>query len=97
MTELEICLPQNMEAQKTRIKITYEDKKEVIDRIIEKHRYIWQLKAIAWMDFEDVAQIVRFHISKKWHMWKQDRPLEPWVSRITSNQIKNLLRNRDTL
>lgn len=26
-------------------------------------------------------------------MWKQDRPLEPWVSRITSNQIKNLLRN----
>jgi DNA-directed RNA polymerase specialized sigma24 family protein len=81
-----------MEAPK-REKIKYEDKREVIDRIIEKHRYIWQLKAIAWMDYEDVAQIIRFHISKKWKMWKQDRPLEPWIARITVNQIKNLLRN----
>lgn len=85
-------LPPNMEAQK-REKIKYEDKQEVIDKIIEKHRYIWQLKAIAWMDYEDVAQIIRFHISKKWKMWKQDRPLEPWIARITVNQIKNLLRN----
>ena len=91
--ELEIFLPQNTEVQIMRRKIKYEDKIEVIDRIIEKHRYIWQLKAVAWMDYEDVAQIIRFHISKKWHMWKQDRPLEPWISRITSNQIKNLLRN----
>lgn len=91
--ELEIFLPQNTETQRMRGKIKYEDKKDVVDRIIEKHRYIWQLKAIAWMDYEDVAQIIRFHISKKWHMWKQDRPLEPWISRITSNQIKNLLRN----
>jgi DNA-directed RNA polymerase specialized sigma24 family protein len=81
-----------MEALK-REKIKYEDKQEVVDRIIEKHRYIWQLKAIAWMDYEDVAQIIRFHISKKWKMWKQERPLEPWVARITVNQIKNLLRN----
>lgn len=90
---MEIFLPQNTEVQIMRRKIKYEDKIEVIDRIIEKHRYIWQLKAVAWMDYEDVAQIIRFHISKKWHMWKQDRPLEPWISRITSNQIKNLLRN----
>lgn len=81
-----------MEAPR-REKIKYEDKQEVIDRIIEKHRYIWQLKAIAWMDYEDVAQIIRFHISKKWKMWKQERPLEPWIARITANQIKNLLRN----
>jgi len=81
-----------MEAPK-RDKIKYEDKQDVIDKIIEKHRYIWQLKAIAWMDYEDVAQIIRFHISKKWKLWKQDRPLEPWIARITVNQIKNILRN----
>jgi len=81
-----------MEAQKQE-KIKYEDKHEVIDKIIQRHRYIWQLKAIAWMDYEDVAQIIRFHISKKWKMWKQERPLEPWIARITVNQIKNLLRN----
>lgn len=82
-----------MEAAKTRKKIKYEDKLEAIDKVIEKHRYIWQLKAVAWMDYDDVAQIIRFHIFKKWSMWKQDRPLEPWIARITSNQIKNLLRN----
>jgi DNA-directed RNA polymerase specialized sigma24 family protein len=81
-----------MEALK-RDKIKYEDKQDVIDKIIEKHRYIWQLKAIAWMDYQDVAQIIRFHISKKWKLWKQDMPLEPWIARITVNQIKNILRN----
>ena len=85
--------PLNMEVPKTRSKILYEEKSDVVDKIIEKHRYIWQLRAIAWMDFDDVAQIIRFHISKKWKMWKQDRPLEPWIARITVNQIKNLLRN----
>ena len=81
-----------MEAPK-RDKIKYEDKQDIIDKIIEKHRYIWQLKAIAWMDYQDVAQIIRFHISKKWKLWKQDMPLEPWIARITINQIKNILRN----
>lgn len=81
-----------MELQKSD-KIKYEDRQDIIDKIIEKHRYIWQLKAVAWMDYEDVAQIIRFHIFKKWGMWKQDRPLEPWIARITVNQIKNLLRN----
>ena len=57
--------PLNMEVQKTRSKITYEDKSDVINRIIEKHRYIWQLKAIAWMDFDDVSQIIKLHIYKK--------------------------------
>ena len=26
-------------------------------------------------------------------MWDQSRPLEPWIGRIISNQIRNLLRN----
>ena len=26
-------------------------------------------------------------------MWDQERPLEPWIGRIISNQIRNLLRN----
>jgi DNA-directed RNA polymerase specialized sigma24 family protein len=82
-----------MDQPKIKLRITYEDKQDVIDRIIEKHRYIWRLKAISWMDYDDVAQIVRFHISKKWKMWKQEMPLEPWIARITVNQIKNLLRN----
>ena len=33
------------------------------------------------------------HIYKKWHLWDQEKPIEPWLSRVVSNQFKNLLRN----
>ncbi len=74
-------------------KQTYEDKYEVIDNEIRKRFYKWHLHAIAWFDFEDVSQIIRTHIYKKWEQWDQARPIEPWVNKIISNQMKNILRN----
>ena len=71
----------------------YEDKSDVIDNEIRKRYYKWHLHAIAWFDFDDVAQIIRAHIFKKWDQWDQARPLEPWVNKIISNQLKNILRN----
>ena len=76
-----------------RKKIRYEDRVSVIDQELQKRRHKWHLNAVAWFDFEDVEQIIRFHIFKKWDQWDQKRPLEPWVNRIISNQLKNILRN----
>jgi DNA-directed RNA polymerase specialized sigma24 family protein len=45
------------------------------------------------MDYDDVCQIIRAHISKKWDLWDQERPLAPWINKIITNQIKNILRN----
>ena len=45
------------------------------------------------MDFDDVSQILRLHIYKKWHLWDQERALEPWLNRVITNQINNLMRN----
>tara|TARA_Y100000592_G_C5480485_1_gene325159 strand:- start:3828 stop:4502 length:675 start_codon:yes stop_codon:yes gene_type:complete len=72
---------------------TYEDFSEVIDAAIKRQQYKWRLNAVKWFDFDDVQQIIKLHISKKWHMWDQRRPLEPWIGRIISNQIRNLIRN----
>ena len=72
---------------------TYEDFSDVIDTAIKKQQFKWRLNAVKWFDFEDVSQIIKLHISKKWHMWDQERPLEPWIGRIISNQIRNLVRN----
>ena len=72
---------------------TYEDKAHIIDNEIRKRYYKWHLHAIAWFDFDDVAQIIRAHIYKKWNQWDQSRALEPWVNKIISNQLKNILRN----
>lgn len=75
---------------------TFEDKIDIICKAINKKRNKWQLNAITWMDFDDVAQIIKLHIYKKWPMWDQTKPLEPWIGRIISNQLKNLIRNNYT-
>ncbi len=45
------------------------------------------------MDFEDVSQIIKIHIYNKWHLYDAKQPLRPWLNRIISNQLKNLIRN----
>jgi len=76
-----------------RKKYKFEEKYEIISEQIEKRRGKWFLKAISWISWDDVYQIVISHIYKKWHLWDQSRPIEPWLNRIISNQIKNILRN----
>lgn len=72
---------------------TYEDKKDIIDQELDKRRGKWFLNSLSWIDFDDVKQIIRVHLHKKWHLWDQSRPLAPWLNRIISNQLKNILRN----
>ncbi len=74
-------------------KLKYEDRKEEIDNEIRKRRPKWRLASLNWIDFDDVSQIIRFHIFKKWDQWDQKRPLLPWINKIISNQFKNILRN----
>ena len=44
----------------------FEDFIEVIDREILKRKPKWNLKSLAWIDYDDVSQIIRIHIHKKW-------------------------------
>ncbi len=74
-------------------KIDFEDYIDVIDQEISKRRNKWTLTSIAWMDFDDISQILKIHIFKKWHLYDCSKPLAPWLNRIISNQLKNLIRN----
>ena len=69
------------------------DKYKEIDVEIRKRRGKWFLDSLAWFDFEDVEQIILAHIYKKWDQWDQSRPLGPWINKIITNQMKNILRN----
>lgn len=80
-------------AQQTLMNNSYDDHKHDLDELLNKYRAKWQLNALAWLDYDDVCQIIRFHIYKKWHLWDQSRPFKPWATTIISNQIKNLIRN----
>ena len=74
-------------------KFTFESKFEEINREILKRRSKWNLSSLRWIDFNDIAQILRIHIYNKWNLYDQSKPLAPWINRIVSNQIKNLIRN----
>lgn len=73
--------------------MTYEEAYPIICQEVEKRRRKWQLKALPWMDYDDVSQIIKIHIHKKWGYYDDSKPLAPWVARIVCNQISNLLRN----
>jgi hypothetical protein len=77
--------------------VSFESKLDEINEVILSNRFRWRLNSISWMDFDDVAQQLRIHIFKKWHLWDQSMPLKPWVSRIVYNQIINLIRNNYTI
>ena len=72
---------------------TFEESIAIIDTEIIKRKSMWCLTSLCWMDYDDVSQIIRIHIYKKWKMYDQSKPLAPWLNRIISNQIKNLIRN----
>ena len=71
----------------------YEDLSDVIDKELAKRKRNWFLTSVAWLDFDDVSQIIRAHIFNKWHQWDQERPIKPWLNKIIANQMKNILRN----
>jgi|ERR1017187_5333680 DNA-directed RNA polymerase specialized sigma24 family protein len=74
-------------------KLSFEECFDVIDTEIKKRRSKWTLTAISWMDFDDVSQIIKMHIHKKWKQYDSSKPLCPWLNVIITNQIKNLRRN----
>ena len=74
-------------------KQSFESRIDEIDSEIKKRRSRWRLSSLSWMDFDDISQILRIHIFKKWYLYDENKPLAPWLNRIISNQIKNLVRN----
>lgn len=75
--------------------LKFEDCLEIIDKEIYKRKGQVHLY-LNDFDFDDIAQIIRFHIYQKWHLWDTERPLENWVNVIISRQIKNFIRNNYT-
>jgi len=72
---------------------TFEECLPLIDVEIAKRKHRWNLTSLSWMDYDDVSQIIRIHIYKKWGQYNSEKPLIPWLNAIIGNQIKNLIRN----
>ena len=82
-----------MKKNKGVTKPTFEESFDFINQEIRKRSKKWSLTSLNWIDYDDVSQIIRVHIYEKWHLYDGEKPLAPWLNRIISNQIKNLVRN----
>lgn len=74
------------------MKLEFNDKIKDIDRLLSSKRSKWILNNI--LSFEDLSQIIRVHIFKKFDKWDQVRPFDPWCSRVIDRQIRNEIRNK---
>lgn len=84
---------ENQEENPSKDSLHYDDFSDLIDQELNKRRKNWFLTSVSWVDFDDVSQIIRAHIYKKWDQWDQSRPIKPWLNKIIANQMKNILRN----
>lgn len=75
------------------LKPSFEDCLPIINEEIAKRRGKWMLSSIAWLDYDDVAQIIRFHIYVKWALYDNRLPLRNWLSTVIANQTRNIIRN----
>lgn len=71
----------------------FEDYLDIIDSELAKRRSKWHLYAINWISYEDIEQIIRFHIFKKFEQYDPARPIGPWIGKIIHHQLSNLIRN----
>lgn len=74
----------------------FEDYLDVIDLELRKRRSQWHLHAINWIAYEDIEQIIRFHIFKKFGQYDKTRPIGPWIGTIVNHQLYNVIRNTYT-
>ena len=74
-------------------KKSFEESLPEINIEISKRAPRWQLSGVPSISFDDVSQILRIHLFKKWSQYDAKQPLAPWVNRILTRQIINLIRN----
>jgi hypothetical protein len=72
---------------------TFQDYYPIILEEVQKRKNKWTLTSVQSMSYEDVQQIILLHIWRKFHLFDQTKPIQPWLNIIISHQIKNIIRN----
>lgn len=71
----------------------FKNKEKEIEEALKKRRHKWKLNSIAYMDYNDVCQIITHHIYSKLHLYDPERPFINWCNKIISHRMQNLVRD----
>lgn len=76
------------------VRLTFEEALPIIDECINRNKHKWTLSSLAFIEWLDVAQKLRFHIWKKYEQFDPTKgTLKSWLSRIIHNQLINCWRD----
>lgn len=72
----------------------FNERIDEINQAIASKRSLWDLRSISYLDYDDVAQQIRIHISKKLHLFNPEKgTFLNWASKIVQRKIKNIKRD----
>jgi hypothetical protein len=75
-------------------KPTFLESYDEILSVVNSRRFKWHLDSVPSISWEDIKQIILNHLFVKWHLFNpQKGSLKTWVLVVSSNQIRNQLRN----
>lgn len=75
------------------VKPTFEESLPIIDEELKKRKNRWMLNSVSHIGYDDVCQIIRFHLHVKWHLYDPSKPIRNWISTVISHQTRNIIRN----
>jgi hypothetical protein len=62
--------------------------------VVNSRRFKWHLDSVPSISWDDIKQIILNHLFIKWHLFDPNKgSLKTWVLVVSSNQIRNQLRN----
>lgn len=79
--------------EETKPLLTFEDVYLRILKVVTGKKHKWKLEALRYIEWKDIEQELLSHVSQKFHLWDQSRPIEPYVSILCENQLINKQRN----
>ncbi len=72
----------------------FEGRLAEINQAIASKKSLWDLYAISYIDYDDVAQQIRIHIYNKLHLYDPKKgSFLNWASKIVQHKIKNIRRD----
>jgi hypothetical protein len=67
-----------------------------IEPELKQKAYVyWRDWKIKGMDWEDLAQDLRIHLSNKFDTWEKESSFRTWANRVMMNKINNIVRDKN--
>lgn len=66
---------------------------ETLKECLKNRKHRWKLSSLAYMDYNDVSQLLTEHLYNKLHLYDEKQPFLRWCQKLITNRMMNLVRD----